>query len=114
MIRCVNISPIVAQAMHAGLPIVSLTVSIKLRMGEDYRLGLGLNSTRILRSGRKSSRAMREMSMLQAFQPTGEIGGGYPTVSGKARNSRPPLVGRGTPVVEGRLSGKPRIERTAR
>src|SRR5260221_327586 len=33
---------------------------------------------------------------------------------GKARNGRPPLVGRIAPVVEGRLSGRPRIERTAR
>ena len=41
-------------------------------------------------------------------------GGGHGTVGGKARNSRPPLVGRIAPVVEGRLSGRPRIERTAR
>ena len=37
-----------------------------------------------------------------------------PTFQGGAGNSRPPLIGRGAPVVVGRLSGSPNTERTAR
>src|ERR1700730_6131564 len=92
--------------MQAGLPVAGLPVSTKLPTPGEPQVGPAPESHLHYQVGRGASRVLREINTPASQAPHG--------VAVKARNRRPPLVGRATPVVEGRLSGKPRIERTAR